>query len=153
MPQFTTERRIAHSAAAMFALVADVERYPAFVPLCQSLVVRRRRDEGEREVVVADMTVAFKVVRETFTTRVVLDRSNHVIDIAYLDGPFEHLDGRWSFAPDGEGACVVHFEIDYKFRSRVLAAVMGAAFETMFRKFIVAFEKRADAIYGRVAAS
>ena len=152
MPKFATERNVKHSADAMFALVADVERYPEFVPLCERLIVRTRQaaDDG-RETLIADMTVGFKAIRETFTTRVVLDRPGLVIDSQYLEGPFRHLDSRWTFARDGPEACTVRFAIDYEFKSRILAAIMGAAFETMFARMAKAFEARADAVYGAKA--
>jgi len=133
----------------MFDLVADVEAYPRFVPLCQALIVRGRRaqDDGT-EVLVADMTVAYKVFRETFTSRVVLDRANREIRVTYLDGPFRHLENRWRFRP-GEGrASEIAFYIDYEFKSRALGALMGAVFEQAFRRFAEAFEKRADEVYG-----
>ena len=100
MPQFRTKRRVRHAAADMFDLVADVERYPEFVPLCQSLRVRKRTPGAEgTETLVADMTVAYKVMRETFTSRVTLDRPNLKIQVEYLDGPFSRLDNRWTFKP------------------------------------------------------
>jgi coenzyme Q-binding protein COQ10 len=135
----------------MFALVADVERYPDFVPMCERLVIRGQSREGEREVLVADMSIAYAVVRETFTTRVTLDRPALTISAEYIDGPFHHLNTRWTFAPDGDRACTVHFAIDYEFKSRMLTAVMGAAFESAFRKFTEAFAARADQLYGAPA--
>ena len=153
MPKFATERRVSHTAAEMFDLVADIGKYPEFVPLCRRLVVKARRVENGRDVLIADMTVAYAVIRETFTTRVTLDRPALAIAAEYLQGPFRRLDSHWTFAPEGEGACRVRFAIDYEFRSRTLAAVMGAAFDAAFRKFAAAFEARADAIYGKAAAS
>jgi coenzyme Q-binding protein COQ10 len=136
----------------MFDLVADVDKYPQFVPLCQSLRVRRRTPgEGDTEVLVADMTVAYKFVRETFTSRVTLDRPNLTILVAYLDGPFSKMENRWTFKPTGERSCEVEFAIDYEFKSRTLGLLMGAMFETAFRKFSAAFEARADKVYGRPA--
>ncbi len=151
MPQFTTERRVAHSADEMFALVADIEKYPEFLPMCEKLVVRGRASEDGHEVLVADMTIAYAIIRETFTTKVTLDPAALAIDADYINGPFHHLDSRWSFVPEGEGACLVRFAIDYEFKSRMLTAVMGATFEGAFRKFGEAFETRADAIYGKTS--
>ena len=149
MPSFKTTRRIAHSAANMFDLVADAERYPQFLPLCEALRIRGRQDLGEgRSVLVADMTVAYKVVRETFTSRVLLDKPAHVIRVAYLDGPFEHLDNVWSFVEIDEHSCDVVFSIDYAFKNRVLGALMGTMFDRAFHKFAEAFAKRADEVYG-----
>jgi len=154
MPQFSSKRRVRHAAAEMFDLVADVERYPEFVPLCRDLKVKSRTAKGEGvEVLVADMTVAYKLIRETFKSRVTLDKPNLQILVEYLDGPFSRMQNRWSFRPVDEQACEVEFFIDYEFRSRVLAALMGAMFDAAFRRFAAAFEKRADEIYRNKAAS
>jgi coenzyme Q-binding protein COQ10 len=153
MPQFRTTRRVRHSAEKMFDLVADVERYPEFVPLCQSLRVRKRTAGEGTETLVADMTVAYKLIRETFTSRVTLDRPNLKIAVAYLNGPFSHLDNRWSFKPTSEVSCEVAFFIDYEFKSRILGVLMGAMFDAAFRRFAEAFERRADAVYGQVSTS
>jgi coenzyme Q-binding protein COQ10 len=153
MPHFTTTRRVRHSAEDMFDLVADVERYPEFVPLCRALKVRERQAESDSvEVVIADMTVAYKLVRESFRSRVMLDRPNLKILVEYLEGPFSHLENRWAFRPEGEGSCEVEFFIDYEFRSRTLGLLMGSMFEVAFRRFAAAFERRADRIYGRKTA-
>jgi len=134
----------------MFDLVADMERYPEFVPLCQSLKLRQRtpRSDGT-EMVIAEMTVSFKLVKETFTTEVALDRPNLKINVRYLRGPFSSLENRWTFEPKGEQACDVTFYITYEFRSRMLAILMGSMFDAAFARFSAAFEKRADVIYGR----
>jgi coenzyme Q-binding protein COQ10 len=150
LPSFSTQRRVRHDAAQMFDLVADVEKYPQFVPLCQSLRVKSRAAKGEGvEVVVADMTVAYKLIRETFTSRVTLDRANLEILVEYLSGPFSHMENRWHFRPLGAQTCAVEFSIDYEFKSRMLAMLMGAMFDVAFRRFAAAFEKRADEIYGK----
>jgi coenzyme Q-binding protein COQ10 len=150
MPKFTTKRRVRHSAAEMFDLVADVERYPEFVPLCRELKVRQRNAQGEGvDVVIADMTVAYKLVRETFRSRVLLNRPNLQILVEYLEGPFSHMENRWMFRPAGEENCEVEFVIDYEFRSRTLGLLMGAMFDAAFRRFATAFERRADQVYGR----
>jgi coenzyme Q-binding protein COQ10 len=150
MPEFSTKRRVRHSAADMFALVADVERYPGFVPFCRSLKVRRRgQDERGRDTIVCEMTVVYKLIHETFTTRVTLDKAELQILVDYLSGPFNRLDNRWRFRDVvvGERACDVEFLLHYEFRSRTLGMVMGAMFEVVFRRFADAFERRADQIY------
>jgi len=150
MHEFETIHRVDHSAANMFALVADVESYPQFVPLCESLKVRARRQmEANRETLVADMTVAYKVFRETFSSKVVLDPNFGRILVDYLDGPFKRLENHWVFTPQGENACDVEFFISYEFRSRMLSTLMGTVFDQAFRRFVGAFEKRADIIYGK----
>jgi coenzyme Q-binding protein COQ10 len=150
MPQFSTTHRVRHAAADMFDLVADVESYPEFVPLCRALKIRQRIEEPEGvEILIADMTVAYKLVRETFTSRVTLDRPNLQILVEYLEGPFSHLENRWTFHPTGERACDVQFFISYEFKSRMLGVLMGSMFDLAFRRFAVAFERRADVVYGR----
>jgi coenzyme Q-binding protein COQ10 len=150
MPQFSTRRRVRHSAADMFDLVADVEHYPEFVPLCRDLRIRKRIPEPEGvEILIADMTVAYKFVRETFTSRVTLDRPNLQILVEYLEGPFSRLENRWAFHATGERTCEVEFFISYEFKSRTLGLLMGTMFEVAFRRFSVAFERRADVVYAR----
>ncbi len=150
MPQFETRRRVRHRATDMFDLVADIERYPQFVPLCSDMKLRSRTQEADGTVViVADMTAAYKMIRETFRSRARLDRTNLRILVNYLDGPFSRMENRWEFVPVDDKTCDVKFFISYEFRSRVLAMLMGAMFDTAFRRFAVAFEKRADEIYGR----
>src|ERR1700676_2785156 len=122
MPQHSTKRRGPHAATQMFDLVADVERYPEFVPLCRALKVRQRTSEPNGvEVLVADMTAAYKLISEKFTSRVTLDRPNLQILVEYF--------------------------ISYEFRSRMLALLMGSMFDLAFRRFAAAFEQRADLVY------
>ena len=147
MPQFETRRIVKHSPEQMYALVADVERYPEFLPLCEALAIRSRRERDDKTLLVADMTVGYKAIRETFTTQVLLAPAERAIDVKYIEGPFRYLDNRWRFEPAGEGGCSVHFFIDYEFKSRILGAVMGSMFDRAFRMFSEAFEKRADEIY------
>jgi coenzyme Q-binding protein COQ10 len=150
MPRFSSKRRVHHTAQQMFDLVADVERYPEFVPLCPSLKIRQRTPQADgTEIVIADMTVSFKLVRESFTSRVTLDRANSRIMVEYLKGPFSNLENRWSFEPRSETDCDVQFFLSYEFKSRMLAMLMGTMFDAAFKRFAAAFEKRADAIYGK----
>jgi coenzyme Q-binding protein COQ10 len=153
MPSYATDRRVEHSAAEMYDLVADIESYPRFVPLCERLIVRGRAAANGKEILVADMTISFKLIRETFTSRVTLDRPALKIVATYLDGPFRHLDNRWSFVPLSDEEALVRFSIDYEFRSRALSAIMGTVFDRAFRKFADAFEARADEIYGTTPAA
>ena len=153
MPTFSNKRRVRHSAADMFDLVADVEHYPEFVPMCRAMKVRQRTAAGEGvEVVVADMTVSFKLVRETFRSRITLDRPKLQILVEYLQGPFSHMQNRWTFRPLDDRSCEVEFFIDYEFRSRTLGMLMGGMFDVAFRRFAAAFEARADQVYGRKTA-
>lgn len=148
MRSYRTTRRVKHSAAKMFDLVADVDRYPEFVPMCESLHIRKRSGEAEGvEIIIADMTVAYKIIRETFSSRVTLDRPKLSILVEYLDGPFSHLENRWRFRPENEKVSEVDFFIAYEFKSKMLGMVMGALFDSAFRRFAEAFERRADKIY------
>ncbi|MBK5566514.1 type II toxin-antitoxin system RatA family toxin [Ensifer sp. 2YAB10] len=147
MPHFETNHVVNHSADQMFDLVADVEHYPEFLPLCEALTVRSRKERDGKVLLLADMTVGYKAIRETFTTQVLLNKAERVIDVKYIDGPFKYLDNRWRFEPSGEGQSIVHFYIDYEFKSRILGALMGSMFDRAFRMFSDAFEKRADKIY------
>jgi coenzyme Q-binding protein COQ10 len=150
MPSFTTKRRVRHAAEEMFDLVADVERYPEFVPLCSALNVRSRDVASNgAKIIVADMTVAYKLIRETFRSKVTLEKPRLQILVEYLSGPFSHMENRWTFHPIDEGACEVEFDITYEFKSRMLGLLMGAMFDAAFRRFAAAFEKRADEIYKR----
>lgn len=150
MPRFRSIRRVHHSAAEMFALVADMESYPQFVPLCTGLRVRRREQRADgTEVAVSEMEVGYKHIRERFTTRVTLMVEKNEILVEYVDGPFSHLRNRWRFKDTGERLAEVEFFIDYEFRSRALGALMGAMFDKAFHKFSEAFEQRADKVYGR----
>ena len=150
MPRFSNRRRVQHRADQMFDLVADVERYPEFVPLCQALKIRQRKQNPDgTETVIADMTVSFKLVKETFTSEVTLDRKHLKILVRYLKGPFSNLENRWTFEPKAEEACDVGFFIAYEFKSKMLATLMGAMFDAAFGRFSAAFEKRADMVYGK----
>ena len=146
MPSFETRRPVPHSAEQMFDLVADVDRYPEFLPLCEALGVRSRKERDGKELLIADMTVGYKAIRETFTTQVLLNRVELAIDVKYVDGPFRYLDNRWRFEPAPGGGSVVVFFIDYEFKSRLLGALMGSMFDRAFRMFAEAFEARADKI-------
>jgi coenzyme Q-binding protein COQ10 len=154
MPKFSSKRRVRHTAPQMFDLVADVERYPEFVPLCHSLTIRQRTPQPDgTEIVVADMMVSFKLVRESFTSRVTLDRPNLKILVEYLKGPFSNLENRWTFELRSDTECDVGFYLAYEFKSRMLALLMGAMFDTAFARFAASFEKRADAVYGKDGAA
>jgi len=149
MPQFKTRRHVKHTAGDMFDLVADIKRYPEFVPLCAGMRVKSRTDKGEgASVIVAVMTVAYKLIHQSFTSRVTLDPAKLTILVEYLDGPFSRMQNRWTFRPTGETSSEVEFFIDYEFRSRTFAMLAGAVFDTVFRRMAVAFEKRADEVYG-----
>lgn len=152
MPKYETTRRVRHTPEQMFALVADVERYPEFLPMCEALSVRSRKERGDTTMLIADMTVGYKALRETFTSNVVLKPKENVIDVSYVDGPFRYLNNRWRFEALPDGGATINFFIDYEFKSRILGAMMGAMFDRAFRMFAEAFEKRADEIYSGASA-
>ncbi|MBN9134989.1 type II toxin-antitoxin system RatA family toxin [Phyllobacterium sp.] len=150
MPKFDTTRPVVHRAEQMFDLVADVESYPQFLPMCESLKVRSRKERDGKTLLIADMTVGYKLIRETFTSQVLLKPDEKIIETKYVDGPFRYLDNKWQFVPSANPEhSEVKFYIDYEFKSRTLGFLMGSMFDIAFRKFTEAFEKRADQIYGR----
>ena len=148
MHVYETKHRVAHSADDMFKLVAEVEPYPKFLPLCEELELKRRERRDGKEVLIATMTVGYKLIRESFTTEVILDADARTIVVHYLDGPFSFLENHWVFRPLTPQACEIDFYIAYSFRSRLLERLMGGLFDRAVRKYTDAFEARADAIYG-----
>jgi coenzyme Q-binding protein COQ10 len=148
MHVYETKHIVAHSAEEMFALVAQVEDYPKFLPLCEELKVKHREQRNGKEVLVATMTVGYGMIHESFTTGVHLDNSNRTILVEYLDGPFTFLENRWQFQPQGGGACQIDFYIAYAFRSRLFERLVGGLFAKAMEKYTGAFEARADAVYG-----
>lgn len=154
MPRHRARRAVAFSPEQMYALVADVERYPEFLPLCESLVVRRRNPTADGEVLIATMGVGYKAIKETFTSKVTLRPAIPEVLVEYIDGPFSHLHNQWRFRSLADGAhCAVEFDIDYEFRSFLLQALMGRLFEQAFLRFAEAFEERARAVYGDPTAA
>lgn len=149
MPEHRTTRQVAHSAQNMFALVGHVEHYPRFVPLCESLKVKKREEREGKTVIIADMTVAYSMFRDTFTSRVTMDPESLTIDVDYLTGPFSSLHNHWRFVPATEHSSEVKFYIAWEMKSRALDLVVGAVFERAFLKFADAFEARADFVYNR----
>ncbi len=148
MHEFETTHPVAHSADDMYALVAKVEDYPQFLPLCEALTVTGREAVDGKDVLTATMTVGYKLIRESFTTRVTLDPNARSIFVEYLDGPFDHLENRWRFAPEMGGGSEIHFYIAYRFRSRIFERLVGALFDKAVQKYTDAFEARADQVYG-----
>jgi coenzyme Q-binding protein COQ10 len=153
MPSFETSRIVNHTASQMYDLVVDVESYPQFLPLCAGLRVKKRAEIDGHLHLVANMSIGYKAIRESFTSKADCDPKNLLIHVQYVDGPFKQLRNRWKFADielkEQSGACCrVEFEIEYEFKSRTLALVMGSVFDMAFRSFAEAFEKRAHAIYG-----
>lgn len=151
MPSFSNTRRVNHSASAMYKLIADVELYPQFLPLCEALVVKSRDERNGKDILIADMTVAYKIVSETYSSRVVLDHEKRRVFVEAITGPFHHLDNRWTIREVSDDSCDVDFYIDYEFKSRPLQMLMGSMFDYAFHKFSDAFVARADEVYGRAS--
>jgi len=131
----------------MFDLVADVDRYPEFLPWCVATRVRKKVADGFD----ADMTIGFRVFRESFTSRITLDRPRQ-IDVKYVYGPFKYLTNCWIFEPQPDGGCIVDFHVDFEFRSRMLEKLIGTVFTEAVHHMVAAFEKRAYKVYGRRAS-
>jgi len=143
MPTHAERRRLPYSAEQLFDLVADVRRYPEFLPWCVGVRIRERTDK----LLVADLLIGFKMVRERFSSRVVLDRPRR-IDVTYSEGPFRHLNNHWIFIPEPDGGCTIDFFVDFEFRSRLLQRVIEVLFNEAVRRMVSAFEARARALYG-----
>ncbi|PIE08884.1 MAG: ubiquinone-binding protein [Rhodobacterales bacterium] len=150
MPTHGETRRMPYTARQMYDLVADVLRYPEFIPWIAAARIRSVVPHGDgTQRMEADLVVSFKVFRERFGSRVVLDEPNLSLDIEYLDGPFRHMRSKWEFtdAPDQEGACDVRFFVDFEFRSTVLQKVIGVVFHEAMQRIVRAFEERAKVLY------
>jgi coenzyme Q-binding protein COQ10 len=148
MPTHAEHRRLPYSAEQLFDLVADVERYPEFLPWCLAARIRERKDN----TITADLLIGFKMVRERFTSRVVLDRPKR-IDVSYTEGPFRYLNNHWMFLPQDDGSCIIDFYVDFEFRSRMLQKIIGMLFNEAVRRMVGAFEARARQLYGSPGAS
>jgi coenzyme Q-binding protein COQ10 len=143
MPTHAEQRVLPYTPEQLFDLVADVERYPEFLPWCLGARIRERRPN----LIVADLLIGFRMVRERFTSRVSLNRPGR-IDVAYTEGPFRYLNNHWVFEPANEGGCRIDFFVDFEFRSRVLHKLIGVLFNEAVRRMVAAFEGRARQLYG-----
>ena len=143
MPGIQQTRRLPYSAEQMFDLVADVGRYPEFLPWVAATRVR----SNDGDVMVADMLVGFKAIREKFTSKVALDRPDN-LRVQYIDGPLRDLDNRWTFRDLPEGGCEIDFCVDFAFKNKIFEALAGQYFDRAFRKMVAAFETRAEELYG-----
>ncbi|KUR71442.1 cyclase [Novosphingobium fuchskuhlense] len=148
MPVINQQRHLAWSAEEMFDLVADVKRYPEFLPW---VVATRIKSDSETEMV-ADMMVGFSALREKFTSRVIKQRPSRIA-VEYLDGPLKRLSNTWEFRAGEDGSCVIDFNVDFTFRSAILEALAGQYLDRAFRKMVAAFETRAEKVYGSRSSS
>jgi len=144
MSTHAEKRLLPYTPEQLYSLVADVERYPEFLPWCLAARIRRR----EGETFWADLVIGFKMIRERFTSKVTLDPAAMRIDVAYTEGPFKYLNNHWIFNPAPGGQCEIDFHVDFEFKNRVLQGVMSMLFEEAVKRMVQAFETRAKAMYG-----
>lgn len=144
MATHSEQRALPHSPEQLFDLVADVAKYPEFLPWCVGARIRSR----ESDLLVADLIIGFKGITEQFTSEVKLDRAAMKIDVTYQDGPFKYLNNHWLFLSGEDGTCDIDFFIDFEFKSRLLQALMGPLFGEAVRRMVGAFESRALQLYG-----
>ncbi|WP_430464155.1 type II toxin-antitoxin system RatA family toxin [Tabrizicola sp.] len=148
MPHHSETKVLPYTAAQMFDLVADVARYPEFLPWTAAARIRSTRPvEGGQEML-ADLVISFKVFRERFGSRVTLLRDDNRILTEYIDGPFKHLKSVWNFHDRADGGCDVAFEVDFEFKNAILAGIIGIVFNEAMGRVVRAFEARAAALYG-----
>ena len=147
MPTHSEVRSLPYNAKQMYALVADVERYSEFLPWCSAARIRQRVQQGESEILDADLVISFKVFREKFGSRVTLWENMHKIDTEYLDGPFKYMQSNWSFSDTDEG-CDVEFFVDFEFKNAILQRIIGVVFNEAMQRIVRAFETRAAELYG-----
>jgi coenzyme Q-binding protein COQ10 len=126
----------------MYAIVADVERYPEFVPWCTGLRILERGRVGACEIMRAETIVGYRSLRERYTSRVVLDQGARTVDVTQTEGPFRRLENHWRFTPESEG-CRVDFSIVFEFRNALLGMVANAALGRVMMRMTEAFEARA----------
>lgn len=147
MPTHTESRRLAYTAQQMYNLVADVKSYPEFLPWTAAARIRKVDDQGDHQIMLADLVISFKVFRERFGSRVTLWPDKMKIDTEYLDGPFRHMISNWAFEDAGE-SCDVHFHVDFEFRNKLLQTTATFFFNEAMQHIVRAFERRAGALYG-----
>ena len=143
MTTHAERRPVPYSPEQMYGLVADIERYPEFLPWCLAAKIRQR----EGSVIYADLVIGFRMVRERFTSRVAL-QEGHRIDVSYAEGPFRYLENHWIFEPAPGGGCIIDFHVDFEFRSRMLQKIITVLFNEAVRRMVGAFETRARQLYG-----
>ena len=143
MPRHSEKRNLPYSPHEMFDLVADVGRYQEFMPW----VAATRISSDSETLMIADLVVGFKALKETFTSRVEKTRPRH-ITVDYVEGPLKYLKNEWEFTPDGKGGTNIDFCVDFAFKSRIFESLAGQMFDRALRRMITAFEERAHALYG-----
>ena len=144
MPTHTEKKLLPYTRDQLFDLVADIERYPEFLPWCVGARIRERKDNE----ILGDLLIGYKMVRERFTSRVVLSRPDR-IDVSYSEGPFKYLNNHWLFLPQSDGKCLIDFYVDFEFRSKMLQKIMEMFFNEAVKRMVGAFETRAHQLYGQ----
>ena len=145
MTEHSETRIVPYTADLMYAVVADIERYPEFLPWVVALRIKSRVKEGAREIIIAEMAVGYRTLRERYTSRVVLDPEARSIDVVAIEGPFHRLENHWRFMPEGDAA-KVNFRVAFEFSSKLLQMAAGSAFEKVLMKMTDAFEARAASL-------
>lgn len=148
MPTHTEHRHMPYTAQQIYDLVADVARYPDFLPWTAAARIRSRAPIDGGEELQADLVISFKVFRERFGSRVRLFPDDGVIDTSYLDGPFKYMESRWTIRQADNGGAIVDFHVDFEFRNPMLQKIIGVVFDQAMRRVVRAFEARAKALYG-----
>ncbi|HQU66565.1 MAG TPA: type II toxin-antitoxin system RatA family toxin [Albidovulum sp.] len=149
MPRHSETRPLPYTARQMYDLVADVARYPEFLPWTSAARIRSVTPEPDgSEVMEADLVISFKVFRERFASRVVLWPEVMKIDTEYLDGPFRFMRSNWAFTDRDGGGSDVSFFVDFEFKNAILQALIGVVFDEAMRRVVRAFEARAAELYG-----
>ena len=143
MPAHSEKKHLPHSPERLFDLVADIDKYPEFLPWCTDARVLSR----EGDVITAHLVIGFKFFRERFTTIITLNRPKG-IDVRYKDGPFHNLSSLWRFLPGEDGGCVVDFQVEFTFRNALMELLIGAVFTQAIHRMVTSFEARANEIYG-----
>jgi coenzyme Q-binding protein COQ10 len=153
MPAHSETRRLPYTAEQMYDLVADVDDYPRFIPWIAASRVRSVTPEGDREVMLADLIVGFKMFRERFLSRVTMWEGTRRIDTEYIEGPFKHMNSTWKFRDLEDGGCEVAFDVDFEFKNRLLQGAAGLFFQDAMQRIVRAFEARAKVLYGHDATA
>lgn len=143
MPKHSETKILPYTSKQLFDLVVDVEKYPQFLPWCMACRIKDQKDN----LLIADLIVGYKVIREKFTSKVSFTEPSDIL-VEYLDGPMEYLHNKWHFKDIGDGSCEVTFFVDFEFKNPLLKGLMGVFFDEIIRRMTGAFETRAKDLYG-----
>lgn len=150
MPAHAEKRKLPYTQEQLFNLVADVEKYPEFLPWCLASRITKKETTEEGEIFYADLIIGYKMVREKFGSKVTIEKPGH-IHVEYLSGPMKHLSNHWRFIPEPEGgsngSCTIDFYVEFEFKNKFFQGLMGVFFNEAIRRMVQAFEDRAKALY------